>query len=324
MAHRSGRCPLDAGQSLTVPLPVSLALGKRVFRIHADAPDQDSDVLGLPDRTILPGSAFSRMVRMSEVALPGGQEMSPESMIRWFQAAMDVLQSAASSTDFYQKAARAVVELVDLDSAHVLLRQDGGWKPAGEHSGKRSISTVQWQPSRHVLERVCQEKRTLWQGPTIGDDPSALSLVGVQSIVVSPILNRAGEVIGALYGERRQVGLPSNWRVISKIEAMLVELIASGVAAGLARLTPKSKPQSTHANILRPELAQRLAAEPGACSRAREREFRFSSAISEGSAELPINSVLRALTTGWEMCSGYCPTVFWTARACWSTTSATR
>jgi adenylate cyclase len=261
VAVEGARSPLDAGQSLTLPLPISLALGKRVFRVQADESHDDSEVDGLPDRTILPGSAFSRLVRMSEVAVPGGQEMSLESMIRWFQAAMDVLQSAASSTDFYQKAAQAVVELVDLDSAHVLLRQAGVWTPAGEHSGKRAISTVEWQPSRHVLERVCQEKRTLWQGPSVGDDPSALSLIGVQSIVVSPIMNRAGEVIGALYGERRQIGLPGNWRVISKIEAMLVELIAGGVAAGLARLT-QEQATLTLEQFFSPELAQRLAAEP--------------------------------------------------------------
>jgi adenylate cyclase len=253
--------PLDAGRAATMTLPLTLALGRRVFRIQADSAYADSGVEGLPDRTVLPGSAFSRIVRLPEVAVPGAQEMNLESMIRWFQAAMDVLQSAVSSTDFYRKASQAVVELVDLDSARVLLRQPDGWAPAGEHLAKRAVTRTDWRPSRHVLERVCQEKRTLWQGPTLADDPSALSLIGVQSIVVSPILNRSGDVIGALYGERRQIGMPSSWRVISKIEAMLVELIAGGVAAGLARLT-QEQAALTMEQFFSPELAQRLAAQP--------------------------------------------------------------
>jgi adenylate cyclase len=262
VALEGEREPLEAGQTRNLTLPLSLALGKRVFRVDVESHDEDSDVEGLPDRTILPGSAFSRMVRMSEVSGTGGQGVSPESMIRWFQAAMDVLQSAASSTDFYHKAARAVVDLVELDSAHVLLRQPSGWTPAGAHAGPRGNISIQWQPSRHVLERVCAEKRTFWQGPAAGDESSALSLIGVQSIVVSPILNRTGEVMGALYGERRQVGLPGGWRLISKIEAMLVELIASGVAAGLARLT-QEQAALTMEQFFSPELAQRLAAQPG-------------------------------------------------------------
>ena len=62
----------------------------------------------------------------------------------------------------------------------------------------------------------------------------AASLVNVQSFVAAPFLNRNGEVLGVLYGERRansQLRPP-----IREIDAKLVELLAYGVASGLARI----------------------------------------------------------------------------------------
>src|SRR5262249_6100728 len=59
------------------------------------------------------------------------------------------------------------------------------------------------------------------------------SLRDVKEVVASPILNSRGEVIGALYGDRLRQG-PA--RPITPLEALLVELLAGGVAAGLARL----------------------------------------------------------------------------------------
>src|SRR5687767_12828140 len=58
--------------------------------------------------------------------------------------------------------------------------------------------------------------------------------MGVKALVAAPILNPQGEVIGVLYGDRssRSDGL----RPITHVEAMLVELLATGIAAGLARV----------------------------------------------------------------------------------------
>ena len=50
------------------------------------------------------------------------------------------------------------------------------------------------------------------------------------------MLAASGEVIGAVYGDRRRSGKLFAPELISELEAMLVELIASGVAAGMARM----------------------------------------------------------------------------------------
>src|SRR5439155_15864053 len=77
-------------------------------------------------------------------------------------------------------------------------------------------------------------------------------------------LNREGDVIGALYGDRRVIRSALQAKT-SKVDAMLVELLASGVAAGLARLEQEQKAITAKVQFeqfFTPELAHMLAAKP--------------------------------------------------------------
>ncbi len=117
--------------------------------------------------------------------------------------------------------------------------------------------------SAHLLNRVCRDKRTFWEKPdaSLAD---AASMKGVAAVVVAPILDRDGAVLGVLYGDR----LEDNTRVgvsITEVEARLVELLASGVAAGLARLEQEKKAlaaQVQFEQFFTPELARHWPAQP--------------------------------------------------------------
>jgi adenylate cyclase len=85
-----------------------------------------------------------------------------------------------------------------------------------------------------VLTRVLQEKRTFWLRPEPVAPRMNESLAGVEAVVAAPILDRDGVVIGALYGDC-QGAVPDRLR-ITELEVRLVELLASGVATGLARM----------------------------------------------------------------------------------------
>src|SRR5581483_4713847 len=122
-----------------------------------------------------------------------------------------------------------------------------------------------WQPSQKVLKKVVEEKRTVWQVPGQTADVEAASLMGVKAVVAAPVLNRMGEVIGALYGDRRQDIRNSFAPPITRIHALLVELLASGVAAGLARIEQEQAALAARVQFeqfFTPELAQQLAAHP--------------------------------------------------------------
>src|SRR5262249_37073564 len=79
-----------------------------------------------------------------------------------------------------------------------------------------------------------------------------------------PILDADGNVIGALYGERRKAA-SSPLQVGGKLEAMLVELLACGVATGLARQAQEKAALEARVRFEQffgPDLARRLAKEP--------------------------------------------------------------
>jgi adenylate cyclase len=127
--------------------------------------------------------------------------------------------------------------------------------------------------SRHILERVSRDKGTFWETP---DDSlaEAASLRGVSAVVAAPLLAGDGAVIGALYGVRREGSIES-LGPITRVEAMLVELLARGVAAGLARLEEEQKALAARVQFeqfFTPELARHLAEQPDLLKKGREAE----------------------------------------------------
>jgi adenylate cyclase len=114
------------------------------------------------------------------------------------------------------------------------------------------------------LGRVRRERRTFRHVPPIGAD-TPRSLQDVSALVAAPILDGHGKVIGALYGDRRSGGPSGGAPEISPFEAKLVELLASGIAAGLARV--KEEQAALQARVqfeqfFTPQLAGQLEHDP--------------------------------------------------------------
>jgi sigma-B regulation protein RsbU (phosphoserine phosphatase) len=218
---------LAPGTSREAALPVKVRVGQRLVSIALVG--AASELQSLSDSAVPP---LTGSVGQSLFATMAAPSVPPEALLRWLQAALGVLQSAASSLDFFDQAAAALVDLVGLDAGRVLLLDRGQWRVQAVKTAPHLVAH-DWQPSRQVLARLVEQKRTFWQVPDSAED----SLQGVNALVAAPLLDRRGEVIGALYGDRGQQG-SHPWDVgsISRLEAMLVEVLAGGVAAGLARL----------------------------------------------------------------------------------------
>jgi adenylate cyclase len=177
---------------------------------------------------------------------------------------MSVLQGVAGSREFFPRAARAMVDLVGLDSGRVLLVDGTDWRIQAAEHAPGFTNNPNWRPSRQVVARLAADKKTVWMGPQAGAD-AGQSLIGMDAIVAAPILNATGEVIGALYGDRRQAGIPGVSAPITKMEALLVELLAGGVAAGLACLEQEQaavRARVQFEQFFTPELTRQLEAEP--------------------------------------------------------------
>lgn len=246
------------GATSEVGLPAMLVVGRRTIRIQP--PDVTPPLLALPEATVPPlaGGLPRRSGRLSPLG------MDAEQLCRWLQAAMGVLQGVAGSREFFPRAARAMVDLVGLDAGRVLLAEGSDWRVQAEELAVGLTNNPNWRPSRKVLARVVADKRTFWMSPESAGD-SAHSLVGMDAVVAAPVLDAAGAVIGALYGDRRagsSSGMPAP---ISRTEAMLVELLASGVAAGLACLEQEQmavRARVQFEQFFTPELTRQLEAEP--------------------------------------------------------------
>jgi adenylate cyclase len=254
---------LNPRASCSVAPDALLTLGKKTVRLQGTG-SQRLPLQGLAEPTVPPGQSFAVATPFS--ALPANATTSIETrvLMPWLQAAMDVLQSAASSADFFDKAARALVDLVNLDSGRVLLLHQDDWQTHALYTASRVVGQTTRPASRHVLNRVCQEKKTFWQVP----DPSlpvAASLREVDAVVAAPILDRNGSIIGALYGDRHQESGPTFAGPITELEAMLVEVLARGVAAGLARLEQEQAALAARVQFeqfFTPELSRQLLRQP--------------------------------------------------------------
>ncbi len=257
---------VDNGPSLSrgVPFQSELPAGglvlklgaSRIVRVQVHSGDY-SDLGELPQKTLPPDEFTSRLAQTlsGRLPLPADPGIDSDALVTWLQMALTLLQSATSSPDFYARAAQAVVTLANMDSGHVLLLSGGKWdeNARANSEGAQRLSDGGWQPSIRILERVREEKKTFWELPRLA---SMGSMMGVQAVVAAPILDQKGDVIGVLYGDRRQMGRP-----ITRIEAMLVELLACGVASRLARLKEE---QATlrFEQFFTPQLAHHLAANP--------------------------------------------------------------
>ena len=246
-------------QARMVPMHVEFgALSIRIVSCDAES-SGNATYERLAVQTMMPGQSLERAAQSIQLSSLGRGEATSQTILDWIRAVMNVFQSAASSEQFLYEAARGLCEMIQLDYAAVLKLENNDWKVASLYSRMSSAQIAKWVPSQTILNKVRSAKATFRQMP----DDLAASLMDVRAIVASPILNRTGEVIGVLYGDRRT--LLTTHFAISELEAQFVDLIASGVASGLARVEQEKEAISARVRFeqfFTPELTRQLEHEP--------------------------------------------------------------
>lgn len=255
---------LKPGASSEEDLPLSMTLGKKT--VHLQRTDsEEGPVQNLGEVPSAPLSVVGNFQQLPGLRTLSDADNDNKAMLRWLQATMGVFQSAASSSDFLARAAQAVIEIAGMETARVLLLDERHQWQARATQTARGVSDESVRPpSRSILSRLYQEKRTFWQLPQA---PSLMggSLMGVHAVVAAPILDRQGRVIGALYGDRRCDGVSPRTGPITELEAMVVELLASGIAAGLARLEQEQAALAARVQFeqfFTPEFSRQLTENP--------------------------------------------------------------
>lgn len=137
------------------------------------------------------------------------------------------------------------------------------WSPGefeSNDNAERLVQALQATPSQTVLQKLVRDKKTVWQRETMQE---AASLAEVERVIAAPILNVQGELIAALYCDRHQQA--NNTRAITRLDARFIELLAGGVAAGLARMEQEAAARrmtTQFEQFFTPELTRELAANP--------------------------------------------------------------
>lgn len=247
---------LGLGDSAVVPLPVVVSFGRTRLEIsqagagqwdaapgpvpayespYEPAPtpsspiarEVDGDILAAGLETIVrPAAASPESVVLRDL----GEAPDPETLARWFETVVLVQQAAATSAEFLEATARAVVDLVGMDSALVLLREgEEGWRVAAH------TSVSDWHGSAFsttILREVVRLGRTIYRN--LGSETATASLVGIETVVAAPLIDAEGRVFGALYGSRvLRLNQPSP--DITPLEARVVQVLAAAAGAGIAR-----------------------------------------------------------------------------------------
>jgi adenylate cyclase len=255
---------IAAGETRELFVPFVLSIGDKAVRAEW-VEEEDAGFQSLVQPTVLPETLDRRGSEPFTPPLHLLPDADRESVVRWLQTVIGVLQSAAGSNDFFQRAAQGMIDIVGLDSGGVLLCKAGVWEMAAlkrRHESDGEPPT--WKPSHQILNMMRSEKRTFWQSPS-QSGMSTASLAGVQAVVTAPILDGQGQVIGALYGDRLHDLSRGSLPQITRLDAMLAETLACGVAAGLARVEQERAVlagQIQFEQFFTPELSRQLAIEP--------------------------------------------------------------
>ncbi|MBL8794093.1 MAG: family 3 adenylate cyclase [Planctomycetia bacterium] len=248
---------LAPGEKVQVPLPAQVILGETLVELSGDRatvlaplpPDEDEEpvekalqTIGPPARGRLGGSAQSLMSL--------GATPDAETLAQWFETVIAVQRAAAGSPEFYAQAAQALVDLVGLDWGQVLLWRAGEWQVAAR-AGRGQVGDRPF--SQTVLKQVMDQRRTFYQSEV--PLSSSHSLLEVEAVVASPIFGAEDRVVGAVYGSRSK-SQGGRGPGIGPLEAQVVQLLASAVGVGLARLE-----QETNAIRVRVQFEQFFSAD---------------------------------------------------------------
>jgi len=253
---RGGR-DLDASDTRTVSLPATIFLsGDRIatFRKGPLEPDLES----LASATLAPGQGSEFAERFIARPTPEPSEEA-EHLVQVLQATMDVFQGACTAEELHHSAVTSAVKLVKFDRARILKYDTGTWT---EQMGFPDDGAMPSRASHHVLNMVLANSRTFWD---TGISGSTESLANVDAVIAAPILNSRLDVIAALYGERLHRPGINAILPITRVDARLMELLACGVASGLARQRQEEttrRLQTRFEQFFTPELARELEAHP--------------------------------------------------------------
>ncbi len=263
--------PISPRESRLLHPPFEVTLGNRIVSFavvgEISSDEKASIIHSLPPS--LPPSLMGTLDRALPVRFLNqdfNDGLSGEQLVELLQSIMQILQNSPSSHEFFENATKAMADALNLDHVVIVFESSqalpfgdenetwGRWRSQALYCANPGTA---WNPSEHFLETVYRDKQTVYQMPEVRTE----SLIGVTSLVASPIKNAKDDVIGVIYCDRsitKHVSLDAT-------EAMFIELFANGISVGLERLGQERQISQIRARFdqfFTPTLARQLESDP--------------------------------------------------------------
>ncbi len=241
-------------QELSLPVTVGVADLSLLLEIpNAEETPLRALDLAPPFPAAIPArAAFGAMPVLED------NERAPDFYLRLTELGINRLMGANDVKTLWEIAAHCGTDLLQFDAVwvHHLENQEWVMRHWGRR-GNRSREEV-GEPSKFMLGKVRDEKRTFWlTSQTVG-------LGVLPSAVAAPLLDAQGAVMGVLYGHRLPSEQPATVP-FNRSLAIAMELLASAVAAGQARLRGgpgEASGGSAALEFFPPAVARRVADAP--------------------------------------------------------------
>jgi adenylate cyclase len=157
---------------------------------------------------------------------------------RWFEALGKLNHWATSLQELYVQAAHCAVEAIGLDGAMVCRLRDGQWEIAASHLPNPDLG-IHFDPP--ILDELLALPATLFHSNSVTQAPrTKTSKPMPPAVVLSPLRNSTGSVVGSIYGYR-SVRAGNARRGIRYLEAHWIELLAGAVSDAMLRLERESQ-----------------------------------------------------------------------------------
>ena len=272
------------GDSTLVVITRSCFVKVEPVESPSGAPDSAFDSLGGESMRTMqwvpPGSEDEQPADLGHLLRGDEDDQRGRLAVTMVKKALEVVQKAAGSDEFFQAAIESTAKMVDLDHAYVLLRNDNRWVLRSTYSRKQDETWKHDDPvsseslpegSGRLLDRLMLDKQTVIFEPEnyLSSIGSSLMLLG--RAVAAPMFDYDHQVIGAIYGDRR-LGNDSPDAPIGDLEAALIEVMAAAVASGIARQKEEAGRRreadlrSSMNQFFSPEVLQSLQADEGLLS----------------------------------------------------------
>lgn len=197
---------------------------------------------------ILQNSVVAPIDFESGSALVSIEKMDIPDILKVLESTLGIIQSAMSDREFFERSVQLMVNLLDLDQAWALtINAKGLWEVVAATSNPSCVRTLKKEPNDFLLRKMRESGQTAWMRNSEENLTFSEVEMGLSESVGAPVLDPAGNVIGGLCGikfvehdfEEKRLGVKTKSQKLTEIRAIIMQILAGCVAAGIAHLNMK-------------------------------------------------------------------------------------